>query len=182
MRLLSYRDRPMHLGPCPLERLRRTHAVAYNSILPPKQALCFTHDDPELLTCALSRDMAETRWAHQVQCHFKDEDPRASLMQTMPEFAAGGHVYSCGAPRFMGGAFKAVTAHGWSGDALHREYFSFSKADAWVNRAFALRLKKSGRRLHEPFEHSAIEVLAEAGVAIDVKCSDGCDRPGFLNQ
>ena len=38
MRLFSYRDRPVHLGPYPLERLRRTHAAPDCSALPPMQA------------------------------------------------------------------------------------------------------------------------------------------------
>jgi ferredoxin len=42
-----------------------------------------------------------------------------------------------------------------------------------VNQPFELVLQKSGRRLQVPAERSATEVLAEAGVAIDVKCSDG---------
>jgi ferredoxin len=42
-----------------------------------------------------------------------------------------------------------------------------------VNQPFELWLQKSGRRLSVPAERCATEVLAEAGVAIDVKCSDG---------
>jgi ferredoxin len=102
-------------------------------------------------------------------------------MQLVPDFAAGGHVYTCGAPRFMDGVFEAATAHGWPEDTLHREYFSVPEADAWVNQPFELVLQKSGRRLQVPADRSATEVLAEAGVAIDVKCSDGlcgvCARP-----
>jgi ferredoxin len=64
---------------------------------------------------------------------------------------------------------------------LHHEYFSVPEAHAWVNHPFELLLQKSGRRLQVPAERSATEVLAEAGVAIDVKCSDGlcgvCARP-----
>jgi GNAT superfamily N-acetyltransferase len=38
---------------------------------------------------------------------------------------------------------------------------------------FELLLQKSGRRLQVPAERSATDVLADAGLAIDVKCSDG---------
>jgi ferredoxin len=42
-----------------------------------------------------------------------------------------------------------------------------------VNQPFELLLQKSGRRLQVPAERSATEVLAEAGVGVSVKCSDG---------
>jgi ferredoxin len=56
---------------------------------------------------------------------------------------------------------------------MHREYFSVPESDAWVNQPFELLLQKSGRRLSVPAERSATEVLAEAGLGISVKCSDG---------
>ena len=46
MRLFSYRDRPVHLGPYPLERLRRTSHTPDDSALAPMQALRFEHNDP----------------------------------------------------------------------------------------------------------------------------------------
>jgi ferredoxin len=94
-------------------------------------------------------------------------------MQLLPDYTMGQHVYTCGAPRFMDGVFEAAVAHGWPQDALHREYFSVPEADAWVNQPFELLLQKSGRRLQVPAERSATEVLAEAGVGVSVKCSDG---------
>jgi ferredoxin-NADP reductase len=132
-------------------------------------------------TAGFLKDLAEVPWRDRVQVHFKDEGRRADLMQLVPEFVPGQHVYTCGSPRFMDGVFEAAQAHGWPQDALHREYFSVPEADAWVNQPFELWLQKSGRRLPVPAERSATEVLAEAGLVIDVKCSDGlcgvCARP-----
>ncbi|MEY2993474.1 MAG: 3-chloro-4-hydroxyphenylacetate reductive dehalogenase precursor [Pseudomonadota bacterium] len=58
MRLFSYRDRPVHLGPYPLERLRRTDRVPDGSRLPAMEALSFeaTHDTS--LGPAMGRYMA----------------------------------------------------------------------------------------------------------------------------
>lgn len=126
-------------------------------------------------------DLAQAPWRDRVHCHFKDEGRRADLMRLLPAYAPGCHVYTCGAPRFMDGVFEAATAHGWPVEAMHREYFSVPEADVWVNQPFELLLQKSGCRLQVPAERSATEVLAEAGVMIDVKCSDGlcgvCARP-----
>ncbi len=58
MRLFSYCDRPVHLGPYPLERLRRTAATPDDSVVPPMQALRFEHDDPESMAHAMARYVA----------------------------------------------------------------------------------------------------------------------------
>ena len=55
MRLFSYRDRPVHLGPFPLERLRRIDIRPDLSALSPMQALAFDDANPESLTHAMAR-------------------------------------------------------------------------------------------------------------------------------
>ena len=42
-----------------------------------------------------------------------------------------------------------------------------------MNQPFVLQLARSGRTLAVPADRSATEVLAEAGLAVAVKCSDG---------
>ena len=54
MRFFSYRDRPVHLGPYPLERLTRAD-MADLSLLAPMQALSFDDPDPESLKHAMAR-------------------------------------------------------------------------------------------------------------------------------
>jgi ferredoxin-NADP reductase/ferredoxin len=55
MRFFSYRDRPVHLGPYPLERLTRSDRVADLAPIAPMQALSFDHPDPESLNHAMAR-------------------------------------------------------------------------------------------------------------------------------
>ncbi len=118
-------------------------------------------------------DLAQVPWAAQVRFHFKDEGARADLAALVPDHRAGLQLYTCGAARYMDAVFAAAQARGWPDDALHREYFSLPEADAVVNQPFVLRLARSGRRLDVPADRSATDVLADAGIAIDVKCSDG---------
>lgn len=68
---------------------------------------------------------------------------------------------------------ERLKRRGWPEDAMHREFFSVPEAPDWVNRPFKLRLAKSGRSFAVPAERSATEVLADAGIAVDTKCSDG---------
>lgn len=118
-------------------------------------------------------DLAQAPWAGRVQCHFKAEGRRADLQALVPDYRAGGQLYSCGAARYMDAVISTAQARGWPDEALHREYFSVPEGDVAVNLPFVLRLARSGRLLAVPAGRSATEVLAEAGVAIDVKCSDG---------
>ncbi|MCZ4314264.1 4Fe-4S dicluster domain-containing protein [Comamonadaceae bacterium G21597-S1] len=124
-------------------------------------------------TAGFLDDLAQMPWKDKVFYHFKDEGARADLPALMPPYAAGAHVYTCGAPRYMDGVFEAGAAKGWPEEALHREYFSVPEADAWVNHAFTLRLRQSDKVIEVPPDRSATDVLARAGIKIDTKCSDG---------
>lgn len=118
-------------------------------------------------------DLEQAPWKDKVHFHFKDEGARADLVALTPAYEAGMHVYTCGAPRYMDGVFEAATARGWPEEAMHREYFSVPEADAWVNRAFVLQLNRSGKTLAVPADLSATDVLAQAGIKVAMKCSDG---------
>jgi ferredoxin-NADP reductase len=129
--------------------------------------------------CGFVDELAQVPWRDAVQLHFKDEGARAELPALVPAYTPGEHLYTCGSPRYMDAVYAA--AAGWPAEALHREYFSVPDADAWVNKPFRLRLAKSARIIDVPAERSATDVLNEAGVRIDTKCSDGlcgvCSTP-----
>ena len=55
MRLFSYRDRPVHLGPYPLERLTRSDDTPDLAAVAPMQALSFDDPNPESLAHAMAR-------------------------------------------------------------------------------------------------------------------------------
>lgn len=117
-------------------------------------------------------DLQAVPWAERVHWHVKDEGARADLAALMPPYPAGARLYTCGSPRYMDAVFAAAAAAGWPDAALHREYFSLPEDPDRVDRPFVVQLA-DGRRFDVPAERSATEVLAAAGVAVDVKCSDG---------
>ncbi|MBN8510542.1 MAG: 4Fe-4S dicluster domain-containing protein [Burkholderiales bacterium] len=118
-------------------------------------------------------ELARVPWADRVHFHFKDEGRRADLETLVPPYETGMHLYTCGSPRYMDGVFDAAARRGWPEDALHREYFSVPEAPARQNHPFVLKLQRSGRTVQVPAERSATEALAEAGIAVPTKCSDG---------
>jgi reductive dehalogenase len=130
--------------------------------------------------CAKSRDaagyledLAAVPWKDKVHLHISDEGTRADLDKLLAGYKNGWHVYTCGPDRFMGGVMEAAERQGFPEEARHLEYFSVPEVPDYVNHPFTLKLKKSGQTLHIPADKTATDVMQEAGIAIDVKCSDG---------
>ena len=112
-------------------------------------------------------------WKDKVHLHISDEGTRADLDKLLAGYKNGWHVYTCGPDRFMGGVMEAAERQGFPEEARHLEYFSVPEVPDYVNHPFTLTLKKSGQTLHIPADKTATDVMQEAGIAIDVKCSDG---------
>ncbi|MEW2916118.1 reductive dehalogenase [Ruegeria sp. ANG10] len=118
-------------------------------------------------------ELAAMPWAEHVHFHFTDEGTRADLDAILSGYHPGWHVYTCGPDRYMDGVIQAAEAQGFPEDARHLEYFSVPEQPEYENHPFTLRLAKSGRELIVPVEKDAAQVLTEAGIHVDVKCSDG---------
>ena len=73
----------------------------------------------------------------------------------------------------MASVMEAAEAAGFPEEARHLEYFSVPEQPDYVNYDFTLKLSRSGRELHIPADRVPTDVLAENGIAVDVKCSDG---------
>jgi ferredoxin len=56
---------------------------------------------------------------------------------------------------------------------MSREYFSVPEPPPYQNHPFTLRLAHSGRDVTVRADQTAVEALAEAGIVIPTKCSDG---------
>lgn len=118
-------------------------------------------------------ELQRAAWSSRVHLHVSDEDSRADLAALLPAYGPGRQVYCCGSARYMDAVFAAAAVQGWPPTALHREHFSVPEAPARVNLPFVLHLAHSGRRLAVPADRTAAEVLADAGIAVPIKCSDG---------
>ena len=119
------------------------------------------------------QELADAPWQTQVHLHIKDEGRHADLSALIPPYQSGMQLYTCGAARYMDAVFDTALQKGWPEEALHREYFSVPEGPAWENKPFVLRLAASGLTLPVPAERSAADVLCEAGIPVDIKCSDG---------
>jgi len=119
------------------------------------------------------KDLAAVPWAERVHLHVSDEGTRADLDALLAGPQSGWHLYTCGPDRYMSAVTAAAERQGWPEEAVHLEYFSVPEQPDYENHPFTLRLARSGREFTVPADKSATDVLAEHGIHIDVKCSDG---------
>lgn len=122
---------------------------------------------------AYLKDLAAAPWADRVVYHFSDEGTRADLEAILSGYRPGWHVYTCGPDRYMSAVLAAAERAGFPEEARHFEYFGAPEQPDYENHDFVLRLARSGRELVVPADRTAAEVLNEAGIHVDVKCSDG---------
>ncbi|MCA0873254.1 reductive dehalogenase [Seohaeicola saemankumensis] len=118
-------------------------------------------------------DLAAMPWADHVHLHFSDQGTRADLDAVLAGYQPGWHVYTCGPDRFMEGVMQAAERAGFPEEARHLEYFSVPEQPDYENHDFTLKLARSDREFHVPANKTATDVLADHGIHIDVKCSDG---------
>ncbi|MDJ0821082.1 MAG: reductive dehalogenase domain-containing protein [Paracoccaceae bacterium] len=118
-------------------------------------------------------DLAAMPWADHVHLHVSDEGSRADPAAILAGYQHGWHVYTCGPDRYMQAVLADAERAGFPEDARHLEYFSVPEQPEWENFPFKLKLARSGRVLDVPADKSATDVLAENGIHVDVKCSDG---------
>jgi ferredoxin len=111
-------------------------------------------------------------WANRVHFYFSDEN-RLNVADVLGDYQIGDHLYTCGPAEFMDAVYAAATANGWLEQSLHREYFSVPEGTQYVNHPFTLKLQRSGVEVHVPADKSATVALKNAGINVDVKCSDG---------
>ncbi|MBV1865942.1 MAG: reductive dehalogenase [Rhodobacteraceae bacterium] len=116
--------------------------------------------------------LQNVRWASHVSLHISDQDSRAVLAEIM-KYQPDAHVFTCGPDTFMQAVMDTAKANGFPENARHIEYFDVPELPGYQNSEFTLRLAKSGRELLIPADQSATDVLAAAGVQVDVKCSNG---------
>ncbi len=122
---------------------------------------------------AFAADIAAAPWGGRVMLHLSRETGRADLRALIPDRAPGARLYVCGGASFMDAAFEAARARGWPETAMAREYFAVPEAPPRINHPFTLVLAGGAREIAVPAERSATEALAEAGVIVQTKCSDG---------
>ncbi len=123
-------------------------------------------------SAAFIDELMSYAWSTRVHFHFSDEN-RLDIAGVLGNYQSGHHLYTCGPAQFMDAVFASATKQGWHEESLHREYFVVPEVGDYKNFPFQLQLNRSGIQVEVSAEQSAVDALADAGIPVDVKCSDG---------
>lgn len=133
----------------------------------------FHYSASRMADAGFLEDLKSVPWADKVQLHFSDQGSRADLDEVLQGYQQGWHAYTCGPDRYMTSVMEAAERQGFPEEARHLEYFSVPELPDYENHDFTLKLARSGKEFLVPADKTATDVLAENGVHVDVKCSDG---------
>ncbi|MGF6536607.1 vanillate O-demethylase ferredoxin subunit [Paraburkholderia sp. GAS206C] len=125
---------------------------------------------------AFVRRMTKSSFSAHVHLHFDDGLPeqRLEIRQALGSSDDDAHVYVCGPAPFIGYVLENARERGWPEARLHREFFAASTSTAAsAEESFEVQLSSTGQILTVPADRSIVEVLGEAGVALEVSCEQG---------
>ena len=123
-------------------------------------------------TAAFDTDWAYFDWRDSVSCHYSKQGKRMSIAEEIPAYIMGTHIYVCGPDDYMSAILNQARTVGYPEDALHAEFFVVPDAPDRVNYAFEIEIS-DGSRISVSEDQSASDALINAGISVDVKCSDG---------
>ncbi len=126
--------------------------------------------DPE--STAFMDVLAAPEFHGKVRIHHDGGDP-ANAFDLWPllERPTGAHVYCCG-PRALLDSVRDMSGH-WPGGSVHFESFGASPELNRHNRAFTVRLEKSGLTLTVAAASTILETVRAAGVHVPSSCESG---------
>lgn len=139
-----------------------------------------------LLYCVRSRARAAYAWdlalhGQRVRLHVDEEADGAlpDLRAWIESSADGAHIYCCGPAGLMDGVALACTEARIAKDRTHFERFAAppaSTASVTEERAFSVRLNRSGRQIHVAPDQSLLDALEAAKVSLPYSCREGLCR------
>ena len=154
--------------------------IGITPILSMARSLDARGEDFELHYCARDRDEAafvdwleSCSFSNRVRFYFDGGNPARGLDVTslLEPLIPGRHLFCCG-PAGLMDAVDSAAAH-WPRGSVHFERFKADQDSLGENRAFRLKLTRSGLELEVPAHRSALDVLREHGFEIESICEEG---------
>jgi vanillate O-demethylase ferredoxin subunit len=115
-------------------------------------------------------------YAGRVHLHVDDGDAgqRLDIAATLAAAPPDAHLYVCGPSGFMAWVIGAAAQAGWPDGRVHREYFNAAGLPpSSGERAFRVRLARSGGTFDIPADASISAVLRAHGIDLPVSCEAG---------
>lgn len=120
---------------------------------------------------AFREELSAPEFRGQVTMHHDGGDPARALDLWPLLERPKGHVYCCG-PRSMMEAVRDMTGH-WSSATVHFEAFTEVPRHTPDDRAFIVRLARSGQTVEVPVGTTILEALRASGHDVPSSCESG---------
>jgi phthalate 4,5-dioxygenase reductase subunit len=124
-------------------------------------------------TTAFRDELSAPEFKDSVVIHYDGGDPANSLdlKSILAERKNREHLYCCG-PRPLMEAVRNMTDH-WSSAAVHFEAFSDAETHKVSDKAFKVKLARTGDVLDVPTDKTILEVLRAHGLEVPSSCETG---------
>ena len=124
-------------------------------------------------TTAFRDELSAPEFKDSVTIHYDGGDPARALdlKPILAERKNREHMYCCG-PRPLMEAVRAMTDH-WSSAAVHFEAFSEAETHKATDKAFKVKLARSGDVIDVPTTKTILEALREHGLDVPSSCETG---------
>ncbi len=124
-------------------------------------------------TTAFRNELSSPEFKDKVTIHYDYGDPARSLdlKPILAERKNREHLYCCG-PRPLMEAVRMITDH-WSSAAVHFEAFSDAETHKPTDRAFKVKLARSGDVIDVPVTKTILEALRDHGLDVPSSCETG---------
>lgn len=118
--------------------------------------------------------LAGPLYASRTHIHL-DDGPAAQAFgpETLPLWRPGDQLHLCGPRGFMTQVIGWARDRHWPDAAIHSESFAPTQAHSPADRAFEVRLQRSGRRLQVPADRTLLDVLQADGQPVVASCTQG---------
>jgi phthalate 4,5-dioxygenase reductase subunit len=121
---------------------------------------------------AFAQELAAQELRHRVLIHHDYGDPARSFdLWPLFERPSRAHIYCCG-PRGLMESVRAMTGH-WPHTSVHFESFTDGGVVQEQDRAFTVRLARSGGCFEVPVGQTILGVLRHAGLDLASSCESG---------
>jgi phthalate 4,5-dioxygenase reductase subunit len=124
-------------------------------------------------TTAFIDELSAPEFKDKVFIHYDQGDPARSLdlKPILAERKNREHLYCCG-PRPLMEAVRTLTDH-WSSAAVHFEAFSDAETHKATDKAFKVKLAKSGDVIDVPVTKTILEAMRDHGLDVPSSCETG---------
>jgi vanillate O-demethylase ferredoxin subunit len=126
---------------------------------------------------AFVEEIRNSPFSKSVNFHFDDgpEEQRfsAAKLFTSTRVTDDRDLYVCGPQPFIELIEAAAKDAGWQRGRVHREFFSLTRFESGAGGEFRIQLKSSGRIFTVPADKSAVDILRENHINIEVSCEQG---------